>query len=107
MPSQITRTESSASWAIPLPLTEATTMVNKSVIASTGGRVSMTLARITCHIVLGAMRSSWKPRLSLGMDGVASAEDRNIEMNPNRKTSVQKPLMLRDGLKKVKAYPMG
>jgi hypothetical protein len=68
-------------------------MPNNRVSASTGGSVSATLARITCHIVMGAMRSSWKPRRSLGMEGVASAVDMNIEMNATRKTSVQNPLI--------------
>jgi hypothetical protein len=58
-------------------------------------------------MVIGAIRSSWKPRFSLGIEGVASALDRNIEMNATRRISVQKPATLRPGRKKVKPYPMG
>jgi hypothetical protein len=49
---------SSAYCAIPLRLTVATTMLKASVSARTGGSVSMILARITCAIVIGAIRSS-------------------------------------------------
>ena len=82
----------------------ATTMTQKtSVKASTGISVKVTLARITCHMVMGAMRSSWKPRRSLGIDGVASVEDMNMLMNPSRKTSVQKPSAPRPGRRNATA----
>ena len=93
---------SAASW-----LTMATTTLNTIVIASTGGSVRRILARSTCHIGSGAMRRSWKPRFSLGIDGVASEVAMNIDMKPTRKTSVQKPPVRWDGLATANTYPIG
>jgi hypothetical protein len=75
----------------------STTTTKTIIIAITGGSAMNTLARRSCHMGNGAIRRSWKPRLSLGTDGEARAEDMNIARNVTRATFDQNPLRLRPG----------
>ena len=88
---------SSSPCGTPLLLATSTAMLKTSIVATTGGSAMKTLARSSCHIVSGAMRSSWKQRRSLGTEGDASAEDMNIDRKVTSATFDQKPLRLRDG----------
>jgi len=81
----------------PLLLATATATLNTSMAASTTGRAIKTFARSSCHIVSGARRSSWKPLRSLGIEGVARADDMNIDRNVTSATFDQNPLRLRAG----------
>src|SRR5260370_34177968 len=87
----------SSSWRAPLLLVTATATLKTTMVASTTGRAIRTFARSSCHIVSGARRRSWKPLGSLGIEGVARAEDMNIERNVTSATFDQKPLRLRAG----------
>ncbi len=59
-------------------------MLNTSIVATTTGKAM-------------AMRRSWNPRRSLGIEGRARAEAMNIERNVTSATVDQKPLKLRAG----------
>src|SRR5712692_77120 len=95
--SQTPKMTSSSSWRAPLLLVTATATLKTSMAASTTGRAMRTFARSSCHIVSGARRRSWKPLRSLGIEGVARAEDMNIERNVTNATLDQNPLRLRAG----------
>src|SRR6266852_5738985 len=95
--SQTPKMTSSSSWRAPLLLVTATATLKTSMAASTTGRAMRTFARSSCHIVSGARRRSWKPLCSLGIEGVARAEDMNIERNVTNATLDQNPLRLRAG----------